>query len=1678
MKKRLMSKLLATMLVITLTSANFLLLGMYTTSTYAISENVLEQIGKTNNENVEFDVYFKNEQGETTHNITKDITEQNTKMYILLRVKKGYLKDAKIQLLAGQGLSNIRFLNSDESTEKVRNVDTQNNVISLKQIDKNTEVTIEASVEFNKDENYNIQNLSKENIAKLTAVFVNDNGKEKNVTGTSSIRVGFTGDVIAQIEQRVQTYITYKKEQEEGLVIQTAINTRLENNNIPIQETELNVKVPEINGIKPSKVNVNATSTMATNGQDGTNFSKDNWNYDENNNEINIVVKNEQSKDNIVSWKKDCKDEYIITYIFNEKVEGPITLNQTSIATIKAYNNKADKKEISEQVELSNSIGQIVSSKIEKQTNAMSKGNLYAKSEKENTYKLSQIIDIANSELVDNVQIYNKQDVFVDEKNEYPTAIQDTNYAYYQNTTLSKANFERILGTEGKITIQDKNGNVLVEFNKDSKLDENGNYVFNYEGTNVSEIIITSSSPITEGRIILNHQKALKGNIPYSRQQIATFKNIKIETNGIASVNNIEISRSINNSNIELIEPQTRIEANVNTQNLSTVVENENVEMRVVLKTNSIDCDLYKNPTIQIVLPSYIEEIRLNAINLLFSNELKITNYNVEKNEQGEVIITLILEGEETTYNLDLFTKGANIIIDANIKLKELTPTLKRNMKVYVTNQNVTTYENEVDSRAYAEATLNSLAPVGIVTTNTVSSYNNAKEVVTSISSKEAVGKLDLKSNAQTALISMNIINNNENPIENISILGRTPFEGNKEVLTNKDLETTLNAQIKSSIISAGIDSSKVKVYYSQNPEATKDLENANNGWVETLQADLVKSYLIVLQDYTMETGEIIGFGYNVDIPENLSYNKTLASNYAVYYNEQQDEEDSDEVTQVAGATPVALTTGEGIEVETNLSANVEEGASVQEGKRIKYTLSIKNIGDSNANNIKIRIPIPEGTIYTKYMTPEEYEGEEYILAGYIDYYEIREYTTTVEKIEPNQTAILEFELKMDSLYDPSQDANIETYAILEAEALPQSIQTNNVKTKITQGYLDVEMTTFPTEENGLVRENETITYTTYTTNASTISRTNIKVETKVPEGTTFKKAYILNGDEEVSQGVTYDENTKTVTYIYPSLGGQAILTTVLKVETNELEGETQKRFINKSTVTCNETQEVFTTNEVFNIIKLAILNTTFSNNVGEAQVTDKDQIEYYVTIKNSGDVVAKNVRISDYLPAEFVYEGATVFLNGKETTSKSSDSEKAVVDIDIPAGQTAKVTLKMNIESFTDVQYKEAENRIEVQCDLLGYFVKRTTKHTIKATEQVVTDPSNPNDPDNPTIGNKYNISGTAWIDENRNGKKDENEPIIPGMEVMLMSLTKTEAKLVKDESGNNVKQITDEKGNYTFTKLEKGSYIVIFLYDSAEFDVTTYMKEGLTESENSNAITMPLNIDGKNITGAISDVLDLSNSNIYNINIGLYVNQKFDLKLEKTITKIMQTSKNETKEHIYNDAKVAKLDLNGKTVKDTTVVIEYKIKVTNEGAVEGYAKKIVDYIPQDMKFNAELNKDWYVGEDGNLYSTSLANTIIEPGQSKEITLLLTKTMDEFNTGIVNNNAEIYESYNDFGVQDIDSTPGNNIQDEDDQSYADAVLGIKTGEVYLYIVITLITIGIFGIGIYYINKKVLKKIQ
>lgn len=1527
-------------------------------------------------------------------------------------------------------------------------------------------VVLEIPVTASKGSPFDITNFSKVNDIVLAGTYVGDNGKEIKINKTIKTRNEWIGNAVATLDQQIAKFVPFSVGEKSGTIVQTIIKSGLENNSLPIEQMLVTINVPQVNGKNPTSVNI------ATNGKITGEFTKDNWNYDNQTGIITINIKNEP-QENYVVWEKDVKDEFIVTYEFEDKVE-EIATTQTANVEIKAYNSVATKVEANNElkIESNEKIGELVTSNIVA-TEALSKGYLYTKAQKEVSYSEVVTADIANYELIDGITITQDIDYFVDGEGRVAlTTIENQNYAYYKTTKISKANFEKILGTDGTITISSLDGKQIATINKEVAPDENGDYVIEYE-EETNEIQIKTSKLIAIGKLEIRHEKALKGNTAYSKKQVERFQTLRVSAKVQAIANSIAVSDVEAIKEIGLVAPSTQVESTISNPDLSTVVTNQNVELRVILKTNDISCDLYKNPKIEIILPNYIKKLDLKNINLLFDNELKIKDYNSYVNKNGNIVIVVNIEGEQTLYSQDEISKGANLIINADITLKQLTPTRNDVMQVYVTNENATTYGNiatystrsATTPKAYVETPLNAVAPVGIVTINQISGYNANNETATSISGQEQIGKLDVKKQAKTATVQMNIINNYEHAINNVSILGRIPTAGSKNVDTNEDYVSNLETSITSAITASGIDASKVEIYYSENQDATKDLNIEANGWTKTTSnLANMKSYLIVING-EIATGTTLSFAYGLAIPENLSYNMQAYSNYVVYFNNAMQRQ---QISEKAVSPKVGLTTGEGPELEVSIESDITSENKIEEGKVITYTITVKNVGKTEVKNVTVSGNIPEKTVYTYFTGSDNLEEMGSQGGGIMQMYDesVKNYTQVIQSIGAGETKTIQYKVETRTLnlnQEELEQGTIEATAQATVESYDTVFASEKVTNTLVEGYLklSIDLTGIPAQYPR--SEGDEVKYEINVENVNMKNKENVKVYCNIPEGLTFKQA---------RQNGTLDQATNKVVWDIGTLVGLDQKTLIATFTVNNLADNIYEKDIT-NTATVKTADKELTSNEVTFKVKKANLTVSQTSETAQ-EVAVGDTIYYNIVVENNGAGTARNVKITDYIPEGLRYDGVQYSVEGTTTEENIGAGNGVITLSGLNAGAVVDIKLKAVAKDLdVGTTSRKVTNIVKVTADGMNEISSNEITHTIvPKNSTIVDDPSI----DKPIEGT-YKISGIAWLDSNKDGKRENTEQLLGNIKVMLINADN--GQIVKDiVTGKTKEQQTNSYGAYTFANLKPGNYIVIFLYDSGSYGLTIYKAQGVNDNKNSDVVAMNINLEGNIRQAAVSDALVLANKNIENIDMGLVINPQFDLKLDKVITKIIVNDSKGTKINEYKDEKLAKLDLNSKTANGSTIMIEYKITVKNEGAVAGYAKKIVDYIPQGMNFISELNEDWYSSDNGNnLYNNSLANTIINPGETKEVTLMLTKKITNNNMGIINNTAEIAESYNDLGLKDLDSIPGNKVQGEDDMSSADAIVGTKTGEIYIYITLTISTIAILGVGVFLIRKKVLKRV-
>ena len=1614
MKTKLVNKIVSAILIFVITFSYW---GVLAEKAYAEYEELESQEVKTNNKNVEFDVYFK-ENEQNTHTKIQKKSEEGS-LYVNFNVKEGYLKQIKIKL------DNPNF------SMKSEELDISNNEISIEWIEGQNEIGVIFG--FEKQELISADYFSKETSIILSAVYIDTNGKEKDIEAERKIMLTWEEEVVVESEQQIEKTINLG---ENRYLLQTNLKIRIKDNAVPVENIKMEILNPVIENTTVEKVDIYAVNTIIA---DGTNnnfkFSDENLQYNGEEGKLDINLTNPRNNENKIVWK-DGENEFKLIYILNA-LDGIIE-NKGINLEISGSIYYAENREINFANKLENQI--VLSGKLIDVdytiTEGINKGYMYAKTE-ETGYETRQVVEISYSDLVEYIDIEMGKDRFVDEAGNRI----ETNGTIYKRTKINKVSFDSIFGEEGRIEVYG-NGEKVGEITKDSVADEEGNVVIEY-GEEVGEVLIKTSKPIAEGKIEIINDKAVKGELRYSREEIQRLK--WIETGSKVRTNITEEEKTVT---MELRETVSKAEISMLTEKVSTVIKNERVEIKVLLRTDSNAYDLYKNPYLEIELPIEVKEVEVESIAAAFGEGFKINWTDIIETEEGKKVIRIALIGEQERYAIDI-SEGTSIVIRTKMTLDKKSGSKEEVVKLRYRNENAIGYDNNGE----AEGKIEIEAPTGVVAINSMEGYNEEGDTATSLSSKEEVGELEILTEKKTAKVSIDVINNYEGEIENPRILGRVPAEGNKKV-TGEELGSTFTANMVEGIEKTeGLEGIGYKIYYSSNGEATEDTEKEENGWKETIEeAGEVKSYLIETEGYKMGQGESMSFEYEVEIPEGLNHNESSYSTYAVDYGIE--EEGNKRVERIIAPT-VGATTGEGPELEVSLESNVENNGEVQEGQIIKYNVKVKNVGDIDAKNILISTIIPENTSYYS----SNPAGELQKIRDEDNRTRITKLLITKDSIAVGETFVATISLKvgiLPSYYDENEEIKMNVSSIITADDLGKELTTNECVNRIVKGNLSIELQS--EFGNGMIfTEGTQLRMSATIKNINSDPKENVVFTYKVPEGFEYIEAYRGGHD---TTGVNYDEQTRILTINIGNMNGSESLGVIIVVSISPLEGDVYERqMVSVASVIADGMEKEKISNEIIHTSGRAKLVVTQSSN-RDYEVNAGDKIEYYIKIENQGSGEAKEVKLIDYLPKELKYCSLTYTIDGKAVGTEGYINEENNYEImfNVPIGSEVVVTLIAEAlkQSTSEVEVTNSgviiNNKEEINMNSLT--------HKIISDNSVLT-------PGGDRV-NVYNISGVAWEDVNKDGQKGSNENRLSNIQVILID-NETGNIALQASTSKEQRTTTNSSGQYEFKEVKAGEYIVVFLYDQNQYTITEYKKEGVLENDNSDAISALIKIDGQSQMAGITESIQITESSILGVNIGLIKMESAIFSINKVVTRMSMTNPKTSKTVDFNNSKLAKMDADGKYINSTNFVIEYKLSVTNEGSVPGYVKRILDKVPNGFKFSSDLNPNWYLGNNGEIYNTSLANTTINPGETKDVSLVLTKQMTENGNGIFHNTAEITEVYNEYGLE-------NRIREDTTQQAADVLIGIKTGGGIVYISIIMIAIGLLVVGIYFINKKVLKK--
>ena len=213
-----------------------------------------------------------------------------------------------------------------------------------------------------------------------------------------------------------------------------------------------------------------------------------------------------------------------------------------------------------------------------------------------------------------------------------------------------------------------------------------------------------------------------------------------------------------------------------------------------------------------------------------------------------------------------------------------------------------------------------------------------------------------------------------------------------------------------------------------------------------------------------------------------------------------------------------------------------------------------------------------------------------------------------------------------------------------------------------------------------------------------------------------------------------------------------------------------------------------YESNKMITKIGKPVLKVTQTTENTDTYIKEGEKIKYIFTIKNEGKAVAKHVNLTEIIPDGIVVEKVNYVVNGIPVTKRVTSNKEVVISASIQAGSQLVATVSAVAAGLEGVQEKtitnygtvHADNVEEIQSNSITHIVEQSDKNA--AAYDVTTggvsttthyDGTTSNTKTN--ISKTYRISGTAWLDANKNGMKEDGEELLPGIS----------AKLVNSDSG-----------------------------------------------------------------------------------------------------------------------------------------------------------------------------------------------------------------------------------------------------------------------------------------------------
>ena len=198
-------------------------------------------------------------------------------------------------------------------------------------------------------------------------------------------------------------------------------------------------------------------------------------------------------------------------------------------------------------------------------------------------------------------------------------------------------------------------------------------------------------------------------------------------------------------------------------------------------------------------------------------------------------------------------------------------------------------------------------------------------------------------------------------------------------------------------------------------------------------------------------------------------------------------------------------------------------------------------------------------------------------------------------------------------------------------------------------------------------------------------------------------------------------------------------------------------------------------------------------------------------------------------------------------------------------------------------------------------------------------------------------------------------------------------------------------------------------------------------------------------------------------------YEKQVFNLKVDKWIGNVIMDGIPQASQSIGNNEQLIKVEMHRNKVETADVKVIYKIRISNVGEIEGNVNTITDVIPEGYVFHQEDNEITWEETQGILTTNDLEGETIQPGEYKEIEMVLRWEKGEENFGEKTNLVLLSQISNPAGYEDINK--------EDNSSKTSMILTVATGldkndKIVVVAVIQIVLVTVFGLLLSYKKRR------